>query len=910
MTPDVLRRLRHELRTPVNHLIGYTELLLEDASDDSGPWGAHLQRIHDAGRGVLAPIDDVIAALRDRADTAPAIARIRPLLAEVADACELLDTEAHRRGATDAVADLAIIRNAAAQLLDLVTGPLAGPGSEAGEAEQSPNATDRPAGATENPAVILVVDDNAQNREILARRLARLGHTVEVAPGGHEALALLRSRPFDLLLLDVMMPELDGYEVLARLKADRTLRELPVIMLSALDEVAAAVRCIEMGADDYLTKPIDTVLLRARMGACLERKWLRDTEVAYLRQAAHVTGPAIIARVLTEAETDSELSDDEASLRASLVSEAERVDVPKGETLFVAGDPDDGMYVVLSGRLRIDEPDELGGPRPRGEARPGATIGELGMLTGHPRTTTVTAVRDSRLARIPHEGFERLAAAYPRLLTKTTRDVIDRLRQAFQHRPVTQPVTAFVLLPVSDGVPITRLAHRLTGALSRVGPTLLLDRERLEEVLGHDASVLVTEDGGTERVAAWLNELELRYRYIVYQADAKPSSWTRRCLRQADHVLLVGQGRSVDHECGLAREIAHSAQAAPVDLLLLQEDGTPRPIGTGEWLSRWNVRLHHHLCLGDDTGLDQVARRLTGTSLDLVLGGGGARGWAHLGVIRAFEEAGIPIDAIAGTSMGGLVAATSALGLHWQEIQDLARQWSSPRRLFDYTPPFVSFFTGRKVTEMLQDVFGDVQVEDLWGGFFCVSSSLTRAKPVIHRRGPLWKAVRATTSLPAIFPPVPEESELLIDGAYLNNLPTGLMRDLYGTGVLVAVSVSEPVEAHVETSVGPVFSGWDVLWRKLVPWAPTITAPSLAATIMRTGSLSGAYNLDASMRLADLAITPPVGRFGVLDFGAYQQIIDAGYEVACRQLEEWQRSREAEPPPLTVTRPVMLRSDA
>ncbi len=194
------------------------------------------------------------------------------------------------------------------------------------------------------------------------------------------------------------------------------------------------------------------------------------------------------------------------------------------------------------------------------------------------------------------------------------------------------------------------------------------------------------------------------------------------------------------------------------------------------------MRLHHHLRLGDDTSLEQVARRLTGTSIDLVLGGGGARGWAHVGVIRAFEEAGIPIDAIAGTSMGGLVAAASALGLRWQEIQDLARQWSSQHRLFDYTLPFVSFFTGRKITELLQDIAGDVQVEDLWGGFFCVSSSLTRAKPVVHRRGPLWKAMRATMSLPALLPPVPEESELLIDGGYLINMPTGLMRDLYGTG--------------------------------------------------------------------------------------------------------------------------------
>src|SRR5512132_1940677 len=129
---------------------------------------------------------------------------------------------------------------------------------------------------------ILVVDDNEANRDMLSRRLARQGHGVEMAAGGQEALQRLGAEPFDLVLLDIMMPEMNGYEVLERLKADEHLRHTPVIMISAVDQLESVVRCIELGAEDYLPKPFNPILLRARVGATLEKKRLRDEIVAYL----------------------------------------------------------------------------------------------------------------------------------------------------------------------------------------------------------------------------------------------------------------------------------------------------------------------------------------------------------------------------------------------------------------------------------------------------------------------------------------------------------------------------------------------------------------------------------------------------------------------------------------------------
>jgi DNA-binding response OmpR family regulator len=141
-------------------------------------------------------------------------------------------------------------------------------------------------------AKILLVEDNEMNRDMLSRRLERQGYCVALAENGREALAMARAQPYDLILLDMMMPEMNGYEVLQVWMADDALRDIPVIIVSALDEVDSVARCVELGAADYLTKPFNAILLHARIEACLEKKWLRDQEIEYLRNVALLTDAA------------------------------------------------------------------------------------------------------------------------------------------------------------------------------------------------------------------------------------------------------------------------------------------------------------------------------------------------------------------------------------------------------------------------------------------------------------------------------------------------------------------------------------------------------------------------------------------------------------------------------------------
>jgi len=284
MDRATLAFLRHELRTPLNHIIGYSEMLLEDASkDDPAALGPGLRRVHEGAQRLLLIINDLVRADAAHVDLERLSSELaEPLRAVIADTTDL-KLRAARAGAPAAEQDLDRVAAAADALRAVIAHGVSAPSANA----LAHSAVGVPAPAANEhlaAGVILVVDDNAENREIIERRLRREGHRVLLAAGGREALDILRAQRVDLVLLDVMMPDLDGYQVLQQLKTDVTLRDLPVLMISAVDELESVVRCVELGAEDYLPKPFDAVLLRARIGACLEKKRLRDREAQHLKE--------------------------------------------------------------------------------------------------------------------------------------------------------------------------------------------------------------------------------------------------------------------------------------------------------------------------------------------------------------------------------------------------------------------------------------------------------------------------------------------------------------------------------------------------------------------------------------------------------------------------------------------------
>jgi adenylate cyclase len=283
-----LNHLRHELHTPLNHIIGYSEMLLESACEGSiVAMEPRLRELHEHAQQLMLLVDEVLG--RTRKDNEIDLRRLSteasgPISSIIAAADEL-KAQAQEMAAVEAGQDLDRIASAAHTLHNMIADGVSAPPVPPLADSDTVRIAVAPVAAAET-GNILVVDDNAANREMLSRRLARVGHRVQVVANGPDALALLEQQPIDLVLLDVLMPEMSGYEVLQRLTADKALREIPVVMISALDEMDSVVRCIELGAEDYLPKPFDPVLLRARIGACLEKKRLRDREALHLRQLA------------------------------------------------------------------------------------------------------------------------------------------------------------------------------------------------------------------------------------------------------------------------------------------------------------------------------------------------------------------------------------------------------------------------------------------------------------------------------------------------------------------------------------------------------------------------------------------------------------------------------------------------
>ena len=558
------------------------------------------------------------------------------------------------------------------------------------------------------------------------------------------------------------------------------------------------------------------------------------------------------------------------------------IHLPGGATLFREGDASDSLYLIISGRLRAALAGEGGTERVLSDMGRDEVVGEIGTLTGERRSATVYALRDSELVRLSREAAIRLAQRYPQVLRRLTRMLASRLR-ASNTGGITRNLQTIALVATGP-IPLAEFAVRCAKELAVHGSVLHLDRARIESQLGAEA--LHTADR-TElaRLLGWLEEQESRYQYVLYEADSSWSDWTRLCALQADRIVLVADAES-DPAPGQTE--AELPARVPIELVLLHPATRSRPTGTQRWLRQRRVLSHHHVRLGHRTDLARMVRRVLGRAHGLVLSGGGARGAAHVGIIRALEEMGIELDMIGGTSMGAYFGSAYARGASFQDLLDLCRRYGARRRLLDLTLPFTSFFTSAKVTQAVHDAADNWEIEDLWRPFFCISSNLTTAEPVIHDEGPLWQAVRASIALPTVYAPVLKNGEVLVDGGLVNNFPLDVMRQRCPEGIVLGVSLSPTTESSEGYEFGAAVSGWKVLWGKTGLVRETIRAPSLFDTLLRSIELGGAHRMksDTFLQLADLVIRPQVEHIGLLDFASYWEAIGIGYRAAQEALAQ------------------------
>ena len=447
-------------------------------------------------------------------------------------------------------------------------------------------------------------------------------------------------------------------------------------------------------------------------------------------------------------------------------------------------------------------------------------------------------------------------------------------------------------------VPVADFTAGLVRALSPGRKVLSFDAERLQRERGAPRDQL-SKDLESGELAGWLQEQELQHDFLVYTADPLASPWTRLCVRQADLVLFIGTtGAAAKLEPGLLEIIGtgNGTSGARRELVLLYDSVRQAPYGTADWLARVPVSAHHHLDPRLPRDYERLARMLTGRAIGLALGGGGARGLAHIGVIRALEEARIPIDLVGGTSIGAIIGGQCASG--WESARILAesrRVLVDDGPLNDYTLPIIALIRGKRYIRMLEKLYADRRIEDLPLAFFCASTNLTRSTCMVHRAGPLRKWVGASMAVPGFGPPMFDGRDILVDGGVVNNLPVDIMRG-FGRGPVFASNVSGRTELCLDREYADDPSPWRVLLSWLNPFGAPMGVPTMASILIRTASLQQIPLGVQGHEGADLIFDPPLDGCGLLEWQSLDRTVEAGYRSAVPAIERWQaQQRRASP---------------
>jgi predicted acylesterase/phospholipase RssA/CRP-like cAMP-binding protein len=574
------------------------------------------------------------------------------------------------------------------------------------------------------------------------------------------------------------------------------------------------------------------------------------------------------------------------ALLTDLSNQLERIDVPGGSALFRQGDPGDSLYILLRGRLNVSLSDpETGVEKLVGVTAPGESVGEIGLLTGERRSATLWAARDSQLVRITQAAFDALAENNPQLLRGLANVVVDLLRKRTTAYRYSPQVSNIAIIPTRAKNGATDFSKDLQTTLARIGPTFHVNSECVDDLVGLPG-VAMARPGSTEdsHLGSWFAGVENRHRFVILEADAEDTEWTRRCLRQADMVLIVGN--SADNPTPTATEMElfdEIEKESSVRHVLVMLHPTPEISRTSEWLTVRNVDEHHHVRIGEQPDLDRLGRIISGTAIGLVLGGGGARGFAHAGIYRALCEHGISIDWVGGSSMGAVFGAGIAMGWDPKKVEDEARiSFVDENPFGDFTLPFVSLLRGRRIDRLAQRSFsGDI--EDMLIPYFCVSSDLTAACLTVHERGQLWRAIRASASIPGVLPPAVDSKHLAVDGGILNNLPVDVMRER-SVGNVIAVDLS--VDKEYDLDYHEIPSPFQIL-RSRLPFAQKLQVPGIVTLMMKATVVASAVHSRAVRKDANFLFHPPVGRFGLLAMNDFEEIVEVGYQHACERLKDW-----------------------
>lgn len=550
--------------------------------------------------------------------------------------------------------------------------------------------------------------------------------------------------------------------------------------------------------------------------------------------------------------------------------------LPAGTQVMAKGEESPFSLIVVAGLLRVSITTENGRRQLFGNFLCGSSIGEIGLILDQPRSADVIAARDTIVAVLDRNLWNRAVELAPVKMAQTATRLVYQHLSPQKSKADGQIAKTFSIIPLSAETDGHWIAEALSDALSMYGTVRHLRSSDADSSLDDAVSETLSP---TRR----LQQADQDADFVILEGDPADTAWNRRCLREVENILLVADGDINSRPHWIAAQLEQASGGAMIEqgvIAIHPDDGavTARSLVLPEWIHRdhfFNIRR------GRKSDVARMARILIGQAVGLVLGGGGARGFAHLGVIRAFEEAGTPVDMIGGNSMGALLGAQIAMGKPLSQILEDTRAFAQKGER--PTLPIVSLVGGYKLRAGIQALVGDLPMEKLWRSFFAVSCNLSTSTVTVLDKGPLWRAVLASNSPAGIAPPTLSDGHLLVDGAILNNLPIDVMRDRLRNGYVLGIDVNPREELTVAADT-----------RDLAPmrviksrWGGSRTSslPNISDILHRAGTIGGLAHRERVQHLADHLLLPPVHNFSLIGYGRANEIEEVGYRAGLENME-------------------------
>ena len=539
--------------------------------------------------------------------------------------------------------------------------------------------------------------------------------------------------------------------------------------------------------------------------------------------------------------------------------------LPGGATLFATGDPSEQLYYVRAGRLGAFRREPGGEVHLLGVIRPGEPAGEMSLIANAPHSGDVVALRDSEIVAVPRDTFFEACESDPEVMIELAKLMMLRSRQAVMRGGVGEP-SVFGFVPIGSVGELRPLVEQIALEIGKLGYAVT--------TIGVEAQTAPTE---------WFSDVEKTHDFVLYVGEVDDGGWLQVVARQVDRLFRIGRGDRKPPRPGFARLSSPLEAQQLVDLILLQPSDILRPSGSEAWLDVARPTRLFHMRREHVGDLERMARVLTGQSVGLVLSGGGARAYAHIGAIRALREKNVPIDFVAGVSMGGIIAAGLAMGWSDAEMERRIREaFVETSPLDDIAMPLLAMTHGMKVNDRLAHHFADTQIPDLWLPFFCLSSNLTTGAYQMHRRGLLRQSLRATISLPGILPPSTNGNDVLVDGAVMKNFPADVMRmSMLGPIIGIDVTGGRSITADDVARPSSIWRWfWSGQWRR---------GPPIVSILMRSATVTTSRDLAAAREATDVLVQPDTSRVEIRDFTAFDPAVAEGYRAAREALEKLDR---------------------